>query len=503
MISLTQYTRADKELLVKLYAEKSRRSFIDYCSFIRPGFKRVAHLELLADKLEAVERGDIKRLIITMPPRHGKSETTSKLFPTWYLGKNPDHRIIHASYSANLSSTFSWAARNFVTSKRYRAVFPIKVRQDVRARDHWDIVGPDGNELGGMISAGVCGSITGHGANLFLIDDPIKDHREADSETHREHIWEWYRTVAQTRLEPDAAALIIMTRWHQHDLVGKLLALEQEEGSESPEEVDHWEVLNLPALIETEEDEKNDPLGRKIGESLWAERYSAAEMRKRKRTSGSRNWNALYQGRPMDPEGQKFRREWFDANMYTALPLDNDAFGGIDTATSSRSAADNFAFVSVHKNRHSKLLFVEDVICEKMSVTGFANTVVNTNMAVKYKRIYIESNNAGEACRQRIVEVGNEKKVVPKIRDITTSTDKMVRAMEFQHLVETGVLKWNAKNPKVRALMEHLINFDGRGGDVDDDVDALGFAIRAALEGGVSNVHGGGINDDYDPMEGL
>ena len=501
MTSSKAYTRAEKELLVRAYAEKARRKFIDYCSFIRPGFKRAKHLELLAEKLEAVERGDIKRLIVTMPPRHGKSETTSKIFPTWYLGRNPNRRVIHASYSANLSSTFSWAARNFITSKRYRAVFPITVRQDVRARDHWDIVGPDGNELGGMISAGVGGSITGHGADLFLIDDPIKDHREAESETHREHVWEWYRTVAQTRLEPNGAVIIIMTRWHRGDLVGKLL----EEAKKGGEDAENWEVLNLPALIETEDDEDNDPLGRKIGEALWPERYSASVLRKRKRSSGSRNWNSLFQGRPMDPEGQKFKREWFEANMYDALPIDNDAFGGIDTATSKNTSADNSAFVTVYRNKHSKLLFVDDSICEKFTVTGFAKTVVNVNATVKYKRIWLESNNSGESIRQRIVEVGREPgNKIPKVRAIATTTDKMVRAMEFQHLVETGIVKWNRKSPGVRALIERLINFDGKGGDVDDDVDALGFAIKAAEseeKGGV--VFGGGLAEEYDPMAGV
>ncbi len=457
-------------------AEKARRRFRSYCEFMDPQFECPPHIELLCNALEEVERGEVDRLLITMPPRHGKSDTSSRKFPAWFLGRNPDLSVIMSSYGYTLTKGFSRDVRDAIESRWYRLVFDITTRDDARMVNDFDI---DGHR-GGLLAQGVGGAVTGHGANLFLIDDPIKNQKEADSITYRDMIWNWYRSVALTRLEPGARIVLILTRWHRDDLAGRILA--EEKG---------WKVINLPALaVEPREGVPPDPLGRKPGEALWPKRYSAEELRKKapggSKSVGSRVWEALFQGNPQDAESQKFKRAWFQ--WYDNLPVDQvRRGGGIDTATSKADAACDSSLVDVVlcEDKH---LYVDDVFLEKVTVSGFGHYVVNQHLAKKYRKIHLESNNAGEAFYQRIVEISQEESVkrgeivaVP-VEAIATSTDKMVRAMEFQHLVENGTLRFRRGSSKIAALVEHLINFDGVGGDIQDDVDALGFAIKAALK---------------------
>lgn len=456
--------RSQKEEALLILAEKARRRFKDYCLFIDPTYEVPQHLQLLINKLEAVERGDIRRLIISMPPRHGKSETVSKKFPAWFLGRNPDYNIILSSYSFGLVKSFSRAVRNIIESKLYRIAFNINTSDDARAVCDWDIA----DHRGGLLAQSVGGAITGYGAHLFIIDDPFKNMQEADSPVIREMVWEWYRSVVLTRLEPDSRIVLIMTRWNRDDLAGRIMA-----------EEDDWVVLNLPAVAE-----EGDSLGRANGEALWPERFSLASLLEKKKKVGSRVWHALFEGNPLDPESQKFKREWFQ--WYDHAPVEAVRGGGIDTATSLKSSNDNTAMVDVLANKEG-FLYVDDVFCEKITVSGFGKYLLNQHDSKKYACLHLEKNNAGEAFKQRIDELVRERIVktgmpysIP-VECEQTSTDKMVRAMEFQPLVENGSVKFKRGNKKVAELVEHLINFDGKDGDVDDDIDALGFAIKAAL----------------------
>jgi predicted phage terminase large subunit-like protein len=451
-------SREDKEKLMDAICEKSKRNLMDFCLLTNPSYERAKHLDFLAQKLEAVERGEIKKLMIFIPPRHGKSETASIRFPAWFLGRNPNKRIIHASYSATLSNTFSRQVRNLICSNIYKLIFNINIATDSRAVDEWDL----DKAKGGMISRGVGGSITGWGADLLIIDDPIKGPEDAESETYRENLYAWYQSVARTRLEPGASQIIIMARWHKKDLASKIL-----------EEQKDWEIVDLRAIAE-----KDDPLGRLEGEVLWPERFPVEALLGIKHDSGTRAWNALYRGDPQDPEAQIFKREWIE--WYDEIPLGCIRGGGIDTATSQKTTADNMALVDVCK-ASDKRLYVDDVLCEKLTVSTFAKHVCNQHKIKNYRKIKLESNNAGEAIKQRINEVALELDMErhPPIDAIATTTDKVIRAYNFQSKVENGTIKFKRGNKKVAELVEHLINFDGKGSDIDDDVDALGFAIEA------------------------
>lgn len=461
-----ELTRKNKETLVRALAEKSRRHFKPYCRYMDRNYLTPSHISYLINKLEAVERGDLRRLMVFMPPREGKSETISRKFPAWYLGRNPDNNVIMSSYAFTLVRGFSKDVREAVESVRYKTIFNISTANDSRQVKDWEIAG----HRGGVLAQGVGGSITGHGAHLFIIDDPFKDQKEADSKLIRDNVWDWYTSVVLTRLEPNAAIILVMTRWHQDDLAGRILKQETD-----------WEIINFPALAT-----EKDILGRKEGEALWPKRFSRKDLLKTKQKVGSRVWFALYQGEPQDPETQKFKREWF--KYYDNLPVDIVRRGaGMDTATSLKSSGDNTSIVDVCLDK-DKFLYIDDCFCEKVSVTGAGKHLINQHRAKKYSNVKLEKNNAGEAFKQRIDELAQEEMVktgIPfsiPIECEQTTTDKMVRAMEFQPLVENGTLRFNRRNKKVMELVEHLINFDGKGGDVDDDVDALGFGIKAVVE---------------------
>ena len=193
-----------------------------------------------------------------MPPRHGKSELCSVYLPAWYLGTHPERRVILAGHEADFAASWGRRVRD-VLEEHGRQLFGARVRADSAAANRWDLVG----HAGGMVTAGVGGTITGRGADLLVIDDPHKSAEETGSVTYRERVWDWYRAVARTRLEPGAGVVVVQTRWHEDDLAGRLLADAESEG-------DRWQVLSLPAVAEDD-----DPLGRSVGDPLWPERFPA------------------------------------------------------------------------------------------------------------------------------------------------------------------------------------------------------------------------------------
>ena len=198
--------------------------FIEYDG--RGAWQPAKHLDLLCEKLEAVERGELLRLMVFMPPRHGKSEVVSKKFPAWYLGRNPDKEIIISSYSADLAYDFSRIARN--TFREWGPkLWGLNLADDSSAVGRWGIQG----HRGGLVAAGVGGPITGRGAHVAIIDDPFKNYEEAASETIRQKVLNWYKSTLRTRLAPGGAIVLVMTRWHEKDLAGELEAAMAEEGS--------------------------------------------------------------------------------------------------------------------------------------------------------------------------------------------------------------------------------------------------------------------------------
>lgn len=311
-------------LLQMAKLENARRSLIPFTTYTFPGYRVNWHHRLIAKKLEELYRGDIRRLIITTPPRHGKSELMSRRFPAWALGQDPDEQVIACSYNADTASDFNRDVQRIIVTPAYKRLFPgtllsernvVTVAQSRYLRN--SKVFECAGSRGGYRSSGVGGGITGQGATIGLIDDPIKNHEEAFSSTYREKLWNWYVSTFLTRGEGkfarggDVRIAVTVTRWHEDDLVGRLLERIVEDSDEE------WHVVDLPAILNREPSE-GDP--RKEGEALWPEKYTARKLLSLKKSVGPQTWNSLYQQSPAAAEGGMFKRKWWGSFEWDKLP---------------------------------------------------------------------------------------------------------------------------------------------------------------------------------------
>lgn len=282
---------------------RERESYVAYVERVHRGKYVAADFHrLICTKLEAVERGEITRLMLFVPPRHGKSQTVTETFPSWYIGKHPDRRIIEVSYGKTFAEKFGRLNRRKVEEFGEK-IFGVRVSGDNASKTNWSIEG----DTGGMISVGLGGSITGEGADVLIIDDLIKNRQEAESPTMRKRIWSEWQDTLLTRLHPDATVILIMTRWRDDDLAGMILKQAEEEGQ-------HWDIVSLPALAE-----QTDLLGRHSGKALWPEHgYDEKWAAKKRVEVGTRTWQALYQQNPAPSEGNILRRSWW--RFYHVMP---------------------------------------------------------------------------------------------------------------------------------------------------------------------------------------
>jgi predicted phage terminase large subunit-like protein len=288
---------AASELISRQDAEKSLVSFTRYTM---AGYEPGRHHHLIAEALERVSSGECKRLIIQAPPRAGKSQLATIHFPAFYLGRHPQQQVITACHNTDLARFFGRQVRNLIHTDLYKNIFPgITLAADAKAANFWNT-----SKGGVYFSAGVGSGIAGRGGHLIVVDDPIRTRADADSKHVRDQLWDWYRSDLYSRRMPDAAIVIIATRWHDDDLTGRLL-LEQESGTG-----DDWEVISLPAIAIDDDDQ----LGRKAGEALWPEWYPIEVLEQTKlvtmSSGGPREWSALYQQRPIAEESSYFKKEW-------------------------------------------------------------------------------------------------------------------------------------------------------------------------------------------------
>lgn len=369
--------------------EKARRDFIAFSEYIAaPWYKAARHHRLVAESLTQVARyietkgaEGIGRLMVFEPPRHGKTEQVAQLFPAWLLGRQPNTRVILTAYGAGLAQKSSRAVRSYLTGQRYQAIFgelsaidaPIQLSDDSRAVTDWDLAAP---ARGGVVAAGIGGGITGHGAHLFIIDDPFKSRDEAESETYRAKAMEWYSSSAYTRLEDGAAIIIIHTRWHPDDLAGQLLKRMVTGG----ELADQWTVIDLPALAWQPDElavdsahqlaelsnglylSQSDPLERQPGQALWPAKYDVAALQKIDANSDPYDWSALYQQRPRPHTGGFFEPPFFkNIIARDQVPQGLTWVRYVDLAISEKSTADFNATVAEALDKDGNI-YLRDMI---------------------------------------------------------------------------------------------------------------------------------------------
>lgn len=305
--------------------QAAQNNLIGFATVIDSKYEASWHHKLIAQELqsayESVCRGERARIILELPPRHGKSDLATLKFPAWVLGRSPAMPIIVTSYAADLAADFGLSTKDLMNSDVYQQLFETRLREDAKARAKW--LTQDG---GGYTAVGVGGPITGKGFAIGIVDDPIKNREDADSPVVREALWKWYRSTFLTRENGNGAIIVIMTRWHDDDLVGRIL---------TSEGADQWKVIKLPAIAEQDEPYRNK------GDALWPERYPLEVLETRKRDLGPYEFSALYQQDPVDEEAREFRKEWFQyRTLADVLKLSTRRFITIDPASAMRDKSD-------------------------------------------------------------------------------------------------------------------------------------------------------------------
>lgn len=424
------------------------------------------HLELLCTKLEAVERGEIKRLMVFLPPRHGKSQIVSKKSPAWFLGRKPDREIIISSYSADLAYDFSRIARD--TFREWGPkLWGVYLASDRGAVGRWGVQ----DYRGGMVAAGVGGPITGRGADIAVIDDPFKNYEEAVSETNRTRVLNWYRSTLRTRLAPGGAIILVMTRWHEKDLAGELEAAFKAGDGEA------WDIVSLPAIAE-----ENDILGRQPGEALWPGRYPLSELEATKTTLGSYLWSALYQQHPRPAEGNKFKRAWFryfeiSGNQVFLHVPDGESkrflldrcwcFQTCDPAGSTKTSADYFVLATWLVTPHRDLL-LRDVIRMRLEGPDQPKLFEQGHKRWNPKLQGVETKNMGLTLFQTLRRRG-----LP-VKDLKAEVDKETRALPVMARMEAGTVYFMQNAPWLDEYESELLVFPN--GEFDDQVDVTSYA---------------------------
>lgn len=459
--------------LEALAASAARDDLLAYAVGMTPTYRTPPHLRLLADKLMAVKNGTIKRLAVFMPPRHGKSNLASELFPAWYLGHRPTHQVLFTTYGQDLADGFGRKVRNAVAEPKHTRSFP----ESVLADDSQSAKRFNTTAGGVYYAVGAGGAVTGRGADLLLIDDPLKNREEADSRLIRDKLWDWFASTAYTRLMPGGAVVLIQTRWHEDDLAGRLLR-----GDEP------WEVINLPAIAE-----HGDALGRDVGRALWPDQYDVPALNNIRATIGEREFAALYQQRPSPLEGALFKRDWIQRGK--APRSGTRVAMGVDLAISTKDNADYTAIVIMARDEFGKL-YVLDAVRERVDFPNALRLI--RNMADKWspKAILIE-----QVAFQAVVVQELLRQTTLPIKGVTPDKDKMTRAQPLALRYEQGLVihemlpSWFEDEMLAFPNAQH-----------DDSVDALVYAYQGVMRmtpGGMAPLEREVAFTSFDPDMGF
>ncbi len=438
------------EMINDFSREIARDDYAFYAEYVHRGlYQHAEHTELICRKLEEVERGDCTRLIICLPPRHSKSMTVSETFPSWFLGRDPNRRVIEVSYGDSLARRFGRENKKKI-DEFGQEIFGIQTDRANASNNDFGISG----YRGGMISKGIGAGITGVGADLLVVDDPIKNRKEALSKTYRDMIWNEWQNTLLTRLHPGGRVIVILTRWTEDDLVGRLL--EEEPGG--------WEVISLPA-----EAEEHDLLGRAPGEPLWPERFDKTWLENTKKSVGSVTWASLYQQSPAPLGGQIIQRDWF--RYYRELPGDvMELMISVDCAFKDLETSDYVVAQVWGKAGANRYLI--DQIRDRMGIRATMDAI--RQLAAKYPAAHtklVEDKANGSAVVEML------KNEISGIIPVSPKESKESRVFSVAPAVEAGnvYLPDPSIAPWVKDFVDEVATFPSSRND--DQVDAFTQAL--------------------------
>lgn len=444
---------------------KAQGNFTSFKRILYKRYNSPPHMQLIDRALtqclryiETRGKSGISRLIIEVPPRYGKTLTTSRLFPAWAIGRNPDIRVMLVSYGASLARKNSRLTRNFIKSPYYRGVFPdIELATDSASMDAWDIAGFEG----GCDAMGIDGAATGKGSHILILDDLVKNRAEAESQVMREKTWDAFTGDLYNRLEPHGVIVMMFTRWHTDDPVGRALQMADE----------NWVRLRLPAFAE-----ENDPLGREIGQALWPERYDETVLTKIRAAIGEYNFSSQYQQSPMPSKAGLF--DIGKIEIIGNAPANLEIVRFYDLAATAKKHSDYTAGVKLGIDKQENIYILHVYRAQKVPTHVHEDIWQNATLDGREVPIRLEAEKQGIVQLDYIL---TDRRFRGYILDAKAPIgDKYARATPIAGRVNAGKVfmvegEWN------RAFLDELSVFPM--GEHDDQVDALSGAYERLSNG--------------------
>jgi len=449
------------ELLKADKLERCKENFMPFVGEMWSAFISGRHHKIMADAFERVANGELKRLIINMPPRHTKSEFASYLFPAWFLGKFPEKKIIQTAHTAELAVGFGRKVRNLVNTEGYQEIFPTKLSSDSKAAGRWNT-----HAGGDYFAIGVGGAVTGKGADVLIIDDPHSEQEamQGNSDVY-DRVFEWYSSGPRQRLQPGGSIIIVMTRWSKKDLTGQILA------NSIKREGDEWEVIEFPALLPS-------------GNPLWEEFWSKKELEAIKAEIPVSKWEAQYQQNPTSEEGAIIKREMWKIWDQEEPPFCDYIIQSWDTAFEKHSRADYsacttwgvFYKVSVEGREVANIILL-DAFKERMEFPELKQKAKEMYMEWEPDSLIIEKKAAGAPLIYELRQLG-----IP-LQEYTPSkgSDKIARVNAISDMFASGFV-WCPATRWAEEVMEDCAAFPN--GEHDDIVDSTSQALLRFRKGG-------------------
>tara|TARA_B100000085_G_scaffold193786_1_gene177671 strand:- start:908 stop:2413 length:1506 start_codon:yes stop_codon:yes gene_type:complete len=445
--------------------EKAEQSFLDFVQSMWPAFIEGEHHKIMANAFERVANGELKRLIINMPPRHTKSEFASYLFPAWFLGKYPEKKIIQTAHTAELAVGFGRKVRNLISNDDYQKVFKgVELSSDSKAAGRWNT-----NKGGDYFAIGVGGAVTGKGADVLVIDDPHSEQEAAVGQYNSDvydKVYEWYTSGPRQRLQPGGAIIIVMTRWSKRDLTGQII-----KNSIQKEGAGEWEVIELPAILPS-------------GKALWPGFWKQEELESLKAELPVSKWNAQYQQNPTSEEGALIKREWWQEWDQPQMPQCEAIIQSWDTAFLKTQRADYSACTTWgifnwpdEDGQTIPNLILLDAFKEKLEFPDLKRAAYDKYWEWEPDQMIIEAKAAGSPLIFELRAMG-----IP-VTEFTPSRgqDKIARVNAVTDLFASGVV-WCPPTRWAEEVVEECASFPS--GDHDDLVDSTTQALLRFRQGG-------------------
>ena len=449
LISKIKLHQREKESLVK-------DDFLEFVKHMWPEFVEGYHHKIIAEKFNKLAKGEIKRLIVNMPPRHSKSEFASNYLPAWMIGRNPKLKIIQTTHTAELAVRFGRKAKNVIDSPEYQEVFKTKLQEDSKAAGRWETEGG-----GEYFAAGVGGAITGRGADLLIIDDPHKE-QDAMSKEGFDKAYEWYTSGPRQRLQPGGAIVVVMTRWSTKDLTGRLMQGQKEVKG------DQWEVIEFPAIMPS-------------GLPVWPEYWKLDELEKVEATLPIAKWNAQWMQAPTAEEGALIKREWWQDWPHENPPVTEFIIQSYDTAFLKKETADYSAITTwgmFRDDENQMHVILLDAEKDRFEFPELRRVAHESFLFWRPQMVLIEAKASGIPLTHELSRMG-----IPVVNYTPSKgNDKHVRVNTVAPFFESGRVWAPMHKQYAQEVVEECAAFPN--GSHDDYVDSMTQAIMRFRQGG-------------------